>query len=437
MRLPQKLQAAGFIALGCLATMWLQASPFFSSSKGGGVRSASAAGGGASALTACRDSPPAPARAAEPGKNDAYLSGPAVAARLYTREGMHPLSVLSLNPARLAPATHAAQTLIWQTQHPDDCASARFVVSNGHWHPRGNGIGAIMHVTGTHLGGAVEKGAVFLFNERSGEEWTDETTCGSVRNWECFFRAPSHCTLEHVTPTNSDVDSGPRFLPAAFRDMLYAAVPDMTEDAAKYWWRAQSVAYLMRLNDMTLAAVRALRTDALLIGLSEGSRLTPADVAKIPLPSGAIHAHVRHGDKYTEMLLQGTARYTNASIALTLAQPFTLRRILYISTEDSNVPAEAGVLLAKKDWTVLHYGIRRSNTGPLTQIKDLGEGTAGNTTRTHLQQLVMSMEADAWVGTRGSNWNRLLDELRCVWVDKCGLPYTEVGTDESWEGYNW
>ena len=51
--------------------------------------------------------------------------------------------------------------------------------------------------------------------------------------------------------------------------------------------------------------------------------------------------------------------------------------------------------------------------------------------------MVMSMEADAWVGTRGSNWNRLLDELRCIWVDKCGLSYTEVGTPESWAGYNW
>jgi hypothetical protein len=45
----------------------------------------------------------------------------------------------------------------------------------------------------------------------------------------------------------------------------------------------------------------------------------------------------------------------------------------------------------------------------------------------HLLQLLMSLEADAWVGTRGSNWNRLIDELRCVWVDKCPHAYLEVG----------
>ena len=53
----------------------------------------------------------------------------------------------------------------------------------------------------------------------------------------------------------------------------------------------------------------------------------------------------------------------------------------------------------------------------------------------HLLQLLMALEADAWVGTRGSNWNRLIDELRCVWVDKCQGVYVEVGTiplDYSW-----
>ena len=270
----------------------------------------------------------------------------------------------------------------------------------------------------------------------------DETTCGSVRNWGCFFRAPSQCSLAHVTPANSQVDTMTGGVPAPLQGMLDAAAPGMTPAAQKYWWRAQSVAYLMRLNDATLAAVRQLRTDALMISLwpadaSGGAPLTAAAARAIPLPPGAIHAHVRHGDKYTEMALQGTERYTNASVALTLAQPFTLKRILYVSTENPAVPGEAEVHLANQAFSVVSYKIRRSNTGPLTQIVDLGAANAGQTTISHLQQMVMSMECDAWVGTRGSNWNRLLDELRCVWVDKCGLPFTEVGTPESWADYNW
>lgn len=47
----------------------------------------------------------------------------------------------------------------------------------------------------------------------------------------------------------------------------------------------------------------------------------------------------------------------------------------------------------------------------------------------------MALEADAWVGTRISNWSRLIDELRCVWVSKCALPFIEAG--ENPEGYRW
>ena len=304
-----------------------------------------------------------------------------------------------------------------------------------------------MHVAGYHLALALNEDRVFLFSATTGEEWTD-ASCGEKRNWECFFRAPSSCSRADLSGDNffevemhySTRTLNNQDMPAAARKLLLAAAPDMPEVAAKYWWRAQSAAYLLRLNDETLAAVRALRQDALLISLAPsggGASLSAARAAQIPLPPGVIHAHVRHGDKYTEMILQGTGRYTNASLALALAQPFALRRALYVSTEDPGVPEEAAEILVPQGWTVLHYAIRRSNRGPLEQLKDLGEASAANTTRTHLQQMMLSLEADAWIGTRGSNWNRLLDELRCVWVDKCGLTYVEVGTDESWKNYNW
>jgi hypothetical protein len=54
----------------------------------------------------------------------------------------------------------------------------------------------------------------------------------------------------------------------------------------------------------------------------------------------------------------------------------------------------------------------------------------------HLLQLTLALEADAWISTRGSNWSRLIDELRCVWVDKCQHPYVEVG-DEPLGSYSW
>ncbi|PSC70120.1 hypothetical protein C2E20_6535 [Micractinium conductrix] len=55
----------------------------------------------------------------------------------------------------------------------------------------------------------------------------------------------------------------------------------------------------------------------------------------------------------------------------------------------------------------------------------------------HLLNMLVALECDAWVGTRGSNWDRMVDELRCVWVDKCNGPYVEAGPYKNWQNYNW
>jgi hypothetical protein len=55
-------------------------------------------------------------------------------------------------------------------------------------------------------------------------------------------------------------------------------------------------------------------------------------------------------------------------------------------------------------------------------------------TTSHIAQLFLALESDGFIGTRASNWNRLIDELRCVWVNKCSAVYVEVGTIK---GYEW
>lgn len=129
--------------------------------------------------------------------------------------------------------------------------------------------------------------------------------------------------------------------------------------------------------------------------------------------------------------------------------PLFLRRQLFISTEDPLVIEQAadgpGVMLGS--WAASYYDLPRSNDGAIVQFKKLSDTmTAGQLTRRHLlqvwmscvgvycvckmahvlglsllaptaplrptSQLLMALECDAWVGTRGSNWNRLIDELR-------------------------
>ena len=78
-------------------------------------------------------------------------------------------------------------------------------------------------------------------------------------------------------------------------------------------------------------------------------------------------------------------------------------------------------------WVVYTSNIHRINGSPFVQLKTFGRTEM---TLQWILQLWMALECDVWVGTRSSNWNRLIDELRCSLVDKCQYPYIEVGTGD-------
>ena len=127
------------------------------------------------------------------------------------------------------------------------------------------------------------------------------------------------------------------------------------------------------------------------------------------------------------------------------AAPFATRRVLFVSGENpDNVlklrqrtrgggtplcprcrPSPAG-------WYALMSDLPRHNSNGKLQAARFG---AEHMVRWHLVQLLMALECDAWVGLRDSNWNRLIDELRCVLVPKCSHEYRGVGTMD--RGYWW
>ena len=85
-------------------------------------------------------------------------------------------------------------------------------------------------------------------------------------------------------------------------------------------------------------------------------------------------------------------------------------------------------------WVVYTSKINRINSSPVEQQNAFGRTTM---TLQWLLQLFMQLESDVWVGTRGSNWNRLIDELRCTVIDKCLNTYLEVGPTDDWNNYHW
>ena len=76
--------------------------------------------------------------------------------------------------------------------------------------------------------------------------------------------------------------------------------------------------------------------------------------------------------------------------------------------------------------------IERENLSPFEQMAQFGRS---HMSTLWLLQLWLAVECDAWIGQRASNWNRMIDELRCVLVDKCDKTFIELSPPNEWVGY--
>jgi hypothetical protein len=131
------------------------------------------------------------------------------------------------------------------------------------------------------------------------------------------------------------------------------------------------------------------------------------------------------------MTLIPTEKYLLAADELVKLNPFGYRKVAFMSTEDPGSIEEMVAHNLSNTWHWLWWDVPRLNSNGPEQL-GLFNMRRGELTFIWWLQMFIALEADAWVGTRGSNWNRLIDELRCVWVPKCQNVYVEVGMDESW-----
>jgi hypothetical protein len=341
------------------------------------------------------------------------------AALLYTPEGHQHLVHPNLNDRGLAPLTRWTQAFIHRHQFVPDCSARRFTVFHGF----DSTFGSEMHVIGAILGHAIEHNTTLLLSPRGCSFFASPDLCSA--GCECVLAPISNCKLEEALASNVQVvdNKGHQFnhvIPSVVRAELLAHRPRMTDRQVRYWWRAQSSAFITRFNDMTVHAVSALRKQ----------------VHPFPLPSGVISAHMRRGDKSNEMRLPPPRDFIQAAAALAARMPNALGEHTLLVTSDDTLSGEKAVRLGEAAGFNVVAPMQGAVPGgqvgsEWNQLKDRLTPFYA-----HLLKLTLALEADAWIGTRGSNWNRLIDELRCVWVDKCSHPYVEVG-DEPLGSYGW
>ena len=338
------------------------------------------------------------------------------AARLYLPQGYGTAHLALLSERGLSPMTQWIQARIHRHQHPERCD--RLLISDGH----ASGFGSEMHVIGAHLAYAMQNNYVLLLSNQTCKFFRVPHACAD--GCACMFRPISNCTFEHTNASTPRVKSSPGMeetLAEAVVAALRAQFPSMTLSEMKYWWRGQSVAYLMRFSDDTLRVLRTLRHDPRLHYASHGCAVP------FPLPANTISAHIRGGDKHNEMPLVSAHAFASAILRLVHEMPHSFSRTVFVSGDDQRTIDEVRRLIEARRMRFIYTRMpRRAGGHTFVDWRPTPDESEGSF-YAHLLQLLMALEADAWVGTRGSNWNRLIDELRCVWVDKCQGVFVEAG----------
>ncbi|KAJ3017061.1 hypothetical protein HKX48_003742 [Thoreauomyces humboldtii] len=373
----------------------------------------------------------------------------------------------TLDDKGLAPLTKLAQRWIYERQHPParDCPTHKFLVSEG---TQEIGLGAYLHKQGFGLGAALEADLIFVMEPVGSREGAFDFAddCGSngdpMTSQECFTQPLSSCSHRDAVVGRNAWKFGSRMwdvvnangvkfykddCPSFLKEKLqaYYRGTDLTPAFFKLWWRAQSAAYLSRLNAETTDHLRTARRDAELHQTwLHGNDGRPTAGVPYPLPPGTSSLHVRHGDKASEMTLVPFEKYVDAAERYSSENPLAGRKALFVSSESPGVIENAARLpddgrkkqltSADEHWQVFTSNIPRFNSGPYQQIRKYGPSTM---TRSWYLQLWMALECDAFFGTRASNWNRIIDEFRCIFVDKCQLPYFELGPETDWDEYFW
>jgi len=235
-------------------------------------------------------------------------------------------------------------------------------------------------------------------------------------------------------------DSPCRFLvPSRIKQKLRKLKPHMTDYQITYWWRGQSIAYLMRFNRNTKETIQSLRQDKSLFYKTPGKSAFHSNTM-LAFPRGTINAHIRRGDKYKEMRLIDNDVYIAAFEKMISEMPLHFSsHTIFLSSDDNEAIQSSRNKLEAMGYSVIYSKIPRWQNGNHIEMMDTDEHIRKHRqdfAMYHLLELQMSLEADGWIGTRASNWNRMIDELRCIWVSKCEMPFVEVG-DTHGDNYNW
>ena len=217
-----------------------------------------------------------------------------------------------------------ALEIIYKHQHPADCSKAKFLISGMYE----SGFGSELHVIGVGLATAMNLGRVYIMNPYrkmdSMNAWqVDIPFCkkqgDDKLNLDCYYEPWSNCTIKDALGSRSIMDLRDNNLhPDGYNREVYqdkfkdekviiVELGDYDWDLPKvlepilhcspvepskyrYWWRAMSVTYLMRLNHPTRQLIQHYRHNHRSLHFDKENEQ-------------CISVYARRGDKHLEMFI--------------------------------------------------------------------------------------------------------------------------------------
>lgn len=363
--------------------------------------------------------------------------------------------------------TIAAQHAIWSHQHPKNCSNKKFVVYEalGPEH----GIGTILHHLGVALQAAIDLDRILVLYPQPAYEWVNGWFCTDTTSLdECYFEPLSSCTiadafgdrepnldnlwrhselsLESYHCDSSDPKFSERLLATSLKEVMKSYdTPTITQhlrsetphmfhsllssghlpEDSYYWWRAQSVAYIVRPNVRLLNELKNRRNYFYTVA---------------PLERGTISVHIPYGHHLLEGRTASNEAYLSSAEELVSRHPNELQRRIFLTTED---PEAVSWFSKLTDWNVSWTNVTRiPRNENITDANALLNNFASRfgwdeEFINSLLNMDVALECDGFVGQLSSNWNRLIDELRSTVRCKYDRVFVDVVQGFNISNYFW
>lgn len=329
----------------------------------------------------------------------------------------------------VVPGIKDVQYLIRNHQFPQSCTNKKFMAHSGLY----SGFGSINHLLGAILGEAIIRDRIFIWGNQN-IIYNNGPYCGKDTNsfqkqyiqkminrshtkiprpqqyytgaykpegFDCFFEPITNCT---VNLSDADIvyfqPSDNHIVPDMIKPIIsQLKIPD---DLSYYYWRLCATAFFYRENEVAKQWVRELEEDYL---------VNPVDHYDVSI-------HVRHGEKSSEMaLVYGNDMMGAVNVIKTLKNKDRLN--IFVSSED---PAIIEWFKRYSGHSITYFDFQLENFYP-KQYTSLASVLVPQM----LANMKHSIFADYVIGTIGSNWHRLLIELRMTTAGKANNYYFEVG----------